>query len=60
MKERIPVIIDTDLGDDIDDAFALCLAMQSPELEILGVTTVHRCAAYRAKMAKSLLNAGGF
>ena len=34
MKERIPVIIDTDLGDDIDDAFALCLAMQSPELEI--------------------------
>ena len=53
MKERIPVIIDTDLGDDIDDAFALCLAMQSPELEILGVTTVHRCAAYRAKMAKS-------
>ena len=38
MSMRIPVIIDTDIGDDIDDAFALCLAMQSPEIEILGVT----------------------
>ena len=60
MKDKIPVLIDTDLGDDIDDAFALCLAMQSPELEILGVTTVHRCAKQRAKMAKALLTAGGF
>jgi len=35
---RIPVILDTDIGDDIDDAFALALALQSPELDILGVT----------------------
>lgn len=60
MNGKKPVIIDTDLGDDIDDAMALCLAMQSPELEILGVTTVHRCAEYRARMVKSLLKAGGF
>lgn len=35
-----PVIIDTDIGSDIDDAFALGLAIVSPELEIVGVTTV--------------------
>ena len=33
------VILDTDIGDDIDDAFALGLALRSPELELLGITT---------------------
>ena len=33
------VIIDTDIGDDVDDAFALALAVKSPELQILGITT---------------------
>ena len=35
-----PVIIDTDIGADIDDAFALGLALVSPEIEILAITTV--------------------
>ncbi|QDU30104.1 Pyrimidine-specific ribonucleoside hydrolase RihA [Anatilimnocola aggregata] len=39
-SEPIPVIIDTDIGGAIDDAFALGLAIVSPELEILGITTV--------------------
>jgi|GEM_PF-332937 len=38
--EPLPVIIDTDIGADIDDAFALGLAIVSPELEILAITTV--------------------
>jgi purine nucleosidase len=33
------VIIDTDIGDDIDDAFAVALAVKSPELQILGIET---------------------
>ncbi len=33
-----PVIIDTDCG--VDDALALVLALQSPELEVLAVTTL--------------------
>ncbi len=33
------IIIDTDIGDDVDDAFALALAVKSPEFEILGVST---------------------
>lgn len=36
----IPVIFDTDIGDDIDDALALALALQSPELNVRLVTTV--------------------
>ena len=35
-------IIDTDIGDDIDDAFAVALALRSPQLEILGITTTFR------------------
>lgn len=34
----IPLIIDTDPG--VDDAFALALAARSPEVDLLGVTTV--------------------
>jgi purine nucleosidase len=35
----VPVIIDTDIGSDVDDAFALALAVASPELEIRAITT---------------------
>src|SRR5262249_22664212 len=35
----IPIIIDCDPGHD--DAIALLLALASPEVELLGVTTVH-------------------
>ncbi|MGF1632700.1 MAG: nucleoside hydrolase [Phycisphaerae bacterium] len=33
------VILDTDIGDDIDDAFALALLLRCPELTLAGVTT---------------------
>ncbi len=36
----VPVIFDTDIGDDIDDALALALLLQSPELDLKLVTTV--------------------
>ena len=36
--KKIPVIMDVDTG--IDDAVAIILAANSPELEILGITTV--------------------
>ena len=35
----IPVIFDTDIGTDIDDAYALAQNIGSPELKIVGVTT---------------------
>jgi inosine-uridine nucleoside N-ribohydrolase len=55
----IPVILDTDIGDDIDDAFALALALVSPELELRGVTTVFGDAHTRARMAGRFLHAVG-
>lgn len=56
----VPVLIDTDIGTDIDDAFALALAMRSPEIEILGVTTVSGDTAARARLAARLLWDSGF
>jgi purine nucleosidase len=53
------VIIDTDIGDDIDDAFALALALRSPELEILGVTTGFGDTETRAKIVDRFLGEVG-
>lgn len=51
------VIIDTDIGDDIDDAFALALALESPELKILGVTTTFGNTELRARLVDRYLRA---
>ena len=40
-EERIPIIFDTDFAmPPTDDGLTLMLALQSPEIEILGITTV--------------------
>jgi len=51
------VIIDTDIGDDIDDALALALALSSPELEVIAITTVYGRVDIRAKLASRILEA---
>ncbi len=53
------VIIDTDIGDDIDDAFAVALALRSPELQILGVTTTFGDTETRAKLLDRFLGEVG-
>lgn len=53
------LIIDTDIGDDIDDAYALTLALHSPEFEIIGVTTAWGDTALRAQLAARLLATAG-
>ena len=55
MQEQQQIIIDTDIGDDIDDAFAVALAMQSPELHILGFTTAYGDTAARARLLRRFL-----
>ena len=50
------VIIDTDIGDDIDDAYALYLANKTEDLDIIGITTVYRNARERTQIVKQLLN----
>jgi inosine-uridine nucleoside N-ribohydrolase len=53
------VILDTDIGDDIDDAVALALALRSPELRILGVTTTYGDTELRARLVDRFLAAVG-
>ena len=56
---KVPVLLDTDIGTAMDDAFALALALSSPELELRGVTTVHGDAYTRALLVCRLLDAVG-
>jgi len=53
------IIIDTDIGDDIDDAFAVALALRSPELQILGITTTFGDTEMRAKLLDRMLGEAG-
>jgi purine nucleosidase len=54
-----PVLIDTDIGTDVDDAYVLALLMRCPELDVLGVTTVSGDAPKRAQLAAKFLALGG-
>jgi len=58
-KPASKVILDTDIGDDIDDAFALALALRSPEIEVIGITTAWGNTALRAKLANRLVKEAG-
>jgi purine nucleosidase len=53
------VLVDTDIGDDIDDAIALALILQSPEIDLRGITTVFGNTQLRASLALYLLHAYG-
>jgi purine nucleosidase len=53
------VILDTDIGDDIDDAFALALVLRSPELKLLGVETAFGDTELRARLVDRYLAAVG-
>ncbi len=52
-------ILDTDIGDDIDDAFALALALESPEIRLLGINTAFGDTELRARMVDRYLGAAG-
>jgi inosine-uridine nucleoside N-ribohydrolase len=57
--ERIKVVLDTDIGTDIDDAWALGFALAHPGFDLLGVTITDGDTAARAKVACKLLQATG-
>lgn len=56
---RIPILLDTDIGSDIDDAFALALILESPELDLVGVTTVSGDTEARARLTAKMLWVAG-
>jgi inosine-uridine nucleoside N-ribohydrolase len=57
--ERMKVVLDTDIGTDIDDAWALGFALAHPGFELLGVTISDGDTTARAKVACKLLQATG-
>lgn len=59
MTKRIPVILDTDLGDDIDDAWALAMMLNSPELDVKMILTDAGDTIYRARVVAKLLEVAG-
>ena len=59
LTKPAPVIFDTDIGTDIDDAYALFALIYRRDLELLGVTTVSSDAVARARLAAKLLSIAG-
>lgn len=51
-----PLLLDTDIGTDIDDAYALIFAAMSPEFDLRAVTVVNNDVVLRAKIARRLLD----
>lgn len=58
-QTREKIIIDTDIGDDVDDAFAVALALRSPEFQILGISTTFGDTELRAKLLDRMLGEVG-
>jgi inosine-uridine nucleoside N-ribohydrolase len=55
-QPRIKIVLDTDIGTDIDDAWALGYALKSPAFELLGVTVTDGDTPARARLACKLLH----
>jgi inosine-uridine nucleoside N-ribohydrolase len=51
----IPVILDTDIGNDIDDTWALVMLLKSPNLDVRLITTDYGDTVYRAKIVARFL-----
>ncbi len=56
---RRPVVFDTDIGSDVDDALTLAMLLGSPEVDLLGVTTVYGDTRLRAQVASRLIRLAG-
>ncbi len=59
MPDSIPVLFDTDIGSDIDDAVALAYLLRQERCELLGITTVTGDTNQRAALAEIVCRASG-
>lgn len=55
VEKPVAVLLDTDIGDDIDDAWALSVCLSHPRINLLGVTTVYSDTVARAVLARWLI-----
>src|SRR5947209_20096675 len=59
MTNRLPILFDTDIGSDIDDALALVYLLRQPRCELVGITTVTGEPEKRALLADAVCRAEG-
>lgn len=50
-----PVLLDTDIGSDIDDLLALLYVLGSPELQLVGISTAYGDTTLRARLVHRVL-----
>lgn len=53
------ILIDTDIGGDVDDALAIAMALNTKDIEIVGITNVYLANAWRAGVTRQLLKTYG-
>jgi purine nucleosidase len=58
-SDKIPVILDTDIGSDIDDAVCLAYLLRQKRCELLGITTVSGEPQKRAALSDAVCRAAG-
>lgn len=59
MIRRIPVILDTDIGTDIDDTWALAMMLRSPEIDTKLIVSDTGDTVFRAKLVAKFLECAG-
>ena len=57
--EKIPVILDTDIGGDIDDTWALGMLLKCPELDVKLVVSDSGDTEYRSRICAKFLERAG-
>jgi purine nucleosidase len=57
--KQVKLILDTDIGSDIDDAVCLAYLLAQPRCRLLGITTVTGESQKRARMASALTQVAG-
>ena len=57
--EKIKILLDTDIGQDIDDALTLSYLLCNPRCELMGITTVSGVVDERAQMASAICRSVG-
>lgn len=55
----VPVILDTDIGDDIDDTWALCMLLGTPELDLKLVVTAFHDTPRKTRLVAKILDSVG-
>jgi inosine-uridine nucleoside N-ribohydrolase len=58
-NKKVPVILDTDIGDDIDDTWALVMLLKRPQFDVRLITTTCGKNVYRSKIIAKLLAVAG-